>query len=59
MPRRAAMVPTSLQEAEGCGKTGGAPSIPRTTSEWSGGLLHFDRVRLGYGSALGFSSEKV
>lgn len=22
-------------------------------------LLHFDRVRLGYGSALGFGSEKV
>jgi hypothetical protein len=32
-------------------RTGGAPSsshtIPRTTSEWSVGLLHFDRVRLG------------
>ncbi|XAO37030.1 hypothetical protein WP2_073 [Pseudomonas phage WP2] len=63
MPRRAAMVPNLPHEAQGCGKTGGAPSsshtIPHTTSEWSVGLLHFDRVRLGYGSALGFGSEKV
>ncbi|WPK38673.1 hypothetical protein Aergia_0090 [Pseudomonas phage Aergia] len=43
MPRRAAMVPTSLQEAEGCGKTGGAPSSFSTST----GCAWDRNVRLG------------
>ncbi|XAI94645.1 hypothetical protein [Pseudomonas phage vB_Pa-PAC7] len=37
------MVPTSLQEAEGCGKTGGAPSSFSTST----GCAWVTKVRLG------------